>query len=341
MRHSPTARCLAALATASSLALGVGGASFAAPSTSAPAPAQTNPAQTNPAKVGLAQTSPAQTSPAQTSPAQTSPTQTSPAQAVARSAPAPVGPGNTGVADTRPSSYQPPPAAADRLAAKARMAENIQFDRPLMQGVTGGLTTTGRRAAAGTVLGGGPLTASARAAVPNSAKHSYYLTAGHYYQEKSYTCGPSATRNLIRAMTGYDETETRLAALMGTDPYVGTYIHRIADTLNTRYYNHDYFSLNTPTSPDGLLASTKNIVGNAGHGMVANVQAGYLWYWQGQWATHYNLIYGWNGQNVYVFEEYNPARLGIPGINPSGYWQVSSTSMYNAIRRSPTGQFVG
>ncbi len=264
------------------------------------------------------------------------------AQAVARTAPSPIGPGNTGVADTRPSSYQPPAAAADRLAAKQQMADNIQHGRPLMQGVTAGATTSaGRHAAAGTAIGGGPVAAGARQAAPNSTKRSYYLDAGHYYQEKSYTCGPSATRNLIRAMTGYDETEGRLEALMGTDPYVGTYINRIADTLNKRYYNYDYFSLNTPSSPTGLLASTKNIVGNAGHGMVANVQAGYLWYWQGQWATHYNLIYGWTGQNVYVFEEYNPARLGIPGVNPSGYWQVSSTNMYNAIRRSPTGQFVG
>ncbi len=290
MRHCPKRRCVAALVTATALAVsgGLGSTAFAA------------------------------------------------------STPDPVGPRNSGVADTRPATYSPPVAGRARVEAKQRMAANIEANRPLMQGVTGGVTTASARpAAAGTTLGGGALPAAAQAALPNSARATYYLGAGHHWQETNYTCGPSATRNLIRAMAGVDEGEVKLAALMSTDPYVGTHIDRIADVLNSRYWGFDYFSLNTPTSPAGLLASTKNIVGNAGHGMVANVQTGYLWYWQGQWTTHYNLVYGWSGQNIFVFDEYNTAALGYRGSNPAGYWPVAANNLYAAIRNSPTGQFVG
>lgn len=273
--------------------------------------------------------------------------------AAAETAPPPIGPHNTGVADTKPGDYRPPAAGVPRVKAKEQMAANIEKGRPALDGVdadAAGLsdpmvvkarenqrpsTTEDRAKADPSGRGSAPEASEARAA------SSYYIPMGHYWQEKTYTCGPASARNLIRSMAGVDETEPRLEALMGTTPQLGTYINRIAGTLNDRYYNYDYFALTSPASPSALLASTQNIVGNYGHGMITNVQTNRLWFWNGMTAQHYNVVYGWNYQNIYLYDQYNTAHLGFGGPNPGGFWQISSTNLYNAVQASPTRQYVG
>jgi hypothetical protein len=220
------------------------------------------------------------------------------------------------------------------------MVANLAAGRPLMQGVD--------------AAAAGPRSKSAHLFSMNgsnevaAAASGYNLPLVLHYEgqgngNKTYTCGPASTRNLVQMMTGTDYGEHQFEAWEGTSSVNGTAIGNIASTLNNHFGSYDTFAVTHPTSGALVLADAQTIVGEYSHEMVQNVLTNYLPFWGGHSAKHFDSVYGWSGSNVTIGEEWDPPAIGLPVSygNPYGSHSLAATTDYTAIANSPTGQFVG
>lgn len=160
--------------------------------------------------------------------------------------------------------------------------------------------------------------------------------------KKSYTCGPSATRNMVQAMTGRDYGELQFEQWEGTTSSVGTYIGNIVSTLNGHFSAYGGWTLKTPTSTTDLRNAI--IVDTAGYNqsVILNVRTGYLSFFNGKYLNHYDVAQGYTATTIQIAEEWDPIYIyGSSSYgNPYGSHQEASTNVYNAVRYSPTGQIV-
>jgi len=157
---------------------------------------------------------------------------------------------------------------------------------------------------------------------------------------KEYTCGPSATRNMVYAMTGQDFGEFQFEQWEGTSSSTGTATGNIMSTLNGHFSNWDTWTLETPSSPQQLVSYVATDTYQAKHGVVMNVQTHALSFWNGAFTRHYDLAYGYNSgaSSVAISEEWNhPANGGIPyGLHPN----EPAINVFEAIHTSPSHQIV-
>jgi hypothetical protein len=243
------------------------------------------------------------------------------AEAVPLVAKAPVH--NTGSADVGPGSTAISPEVAARMGDKFAALSNAQARISSGGGVqpnscgSNGCSNTGT------------------APVPSPL---YYEGQGN--GGATYTCGPSATRNMVAGMTGTDYGEATFATWESTSSSTGTVISNISGALNTHFSTWGGWALHAPTSGSDLLSYVVTDV-NATHpqASIQNVQTSYLPFWNGYSAKHYDIAYGYNisSQLVTIGEEWNHVSNGV---NPFGSHTISASTDYSAVHGSPSGQMV-
>lgn len=70
--------------------------------------------------------------------------------------------------------------------------------------------------------------------------------------DKTYTCGPSATRNMIYNFLGIDYGEYQFQVWEDTSRYYGTNINNIVSTLNNHFSSYGGWRTLPPTSASNL-----------------------------------------------------------------------------------------
>lgn len=249
---------------------------------------------------------------------------------------------NTGVADTGPSTYQPPTSLSASWQAKQLVMRNMMAGRPATQGVSAKyMPPLAPRTNLSTAT-------STSTCTINGYACYYALTPTIYWEGENngnawWTCGPASTRNLVKTRLGTDYGENQFAVWEGTTTQNGTYIGNITATLNNHFSNIDTFGLFHETTANNLLIDTQAIVGEYGHEYIQNVRTDKLWFWNGHRADHYDGVFGWHNQSVYVSEEWYPAKIGITSSygQPYGERNISTAADLTAINYSPTTQFTG
>lgn len=227
---------------------------------------------------------------------------------------------NTGVSSSTAVTYVPPANLSSEVAAKRQLVT--------------ALTSTTSNSPFATL------------ALPTSATAPGWgftiFKEGQGNGKKSYTCGPSATRNLVYAKSGIDYGEAQFASWEGTTT-TGTAINNIASTLNTRVHQHftDALMVDAPTSTTDLRAKVAADVYYK-HGSIPNVYTGYLTFFNGHYLRHYDVIYGYSPTTLAFAEEWDPVYIyGSASYQPYGKHAAEPlTNAYNAIHNSPTGQMV-
>lgn len=156
---------------------------------------------------------------------------------------------------------------------------------------------------------------------------------------KKYTCGPSATRNLLSAIGAPDPGEKSLENWEDTSSQTGTVFANIVRTLNGRYKNYGSWAGKKPDTPKKLLGRVVTDVFYYDMPLVSNVQTRYLSFWNGHSAKHYNLISGYNtdSSKLRYAEEWNTTKNGVTGYgNPYGYHMEPVANGWNALHFSPS-----
>jgi hypothetical protein len=228
---------------------------------------------------------------------------------------------NTGVADTGPAAVVAP---SDQSKVNGRAAALAQLNAQSSGG------------------------ASSFSCLPAGCPPSVYtLPIGTIFYEgqgnggATYTCGPSATRNMVYNMTGRDYGEAQFASWENTSSSIGTYITDIRSALNNHFSTWGSWGLDLPASKTDLMADTITDTYYATHRqeMIQNVQTSYLSFWNGHSAKHYDDVYGYDQPNSYIFvaEEWDH----VEGTSsPYGKHRITATMDFNAVHGSPSKEVV-
>lgn len=171
--------------------------------------------------------------------------------------------------------------------------------------------------------------------------NTYYNSNCACYTPKTWTCGPSSTRNMVITMGASDPGEHQLELWENTSSSNGTIFGNIVNTLNNHYGSYGTWSLHKPSSESNLLAVVATDTWYYRQPLIQNVQTSYLPYWNGHSAKHYNMIYGYSYDTpqIYVDEEWNTAKnlVGTAAYgNPYGLHSPSLAHDYDAVIGSPS-----
>jgi hypothetical protein len=154
---------------------------------------------------------------------------------------------------------------------------------------------------------------------------------------KTYTCGPASSRNMIQDLTGHDYGEYQFEVWEGTSSSTGTPAGNIRNAFNNHFAGYDTWALYAPTSGYDLANTIGASVWYARHGIILNVATQYLSFWSGHAARHYDYGYGWDKSGataVNIAEEWS-GRTGT-----YGYHREPGSNAYNAVHFSPSGTVV-
>jgi hypothetical protein len=227
---------------------------------------------------------------------------------------------NTGVADTGPAPLSAP---SDASKVQGRAAAISQLAAQSSGGVVG------------------------FTCIPACPPTVHTLAIGTIFYEgqgnggATYTCGPSASRNMVYNMTGADYGEGQFATWENTSSIDGTAITNIKSALNTHFSSWSSWGLDAPASKTDLLADAITDTYYATHQqeMIQNVQTSYLSFWNGHSAKHYDDVYGYDQINsyIYVAEEWDHVE---GSSSPYGKHIITATMDFNAVHGSPTAEVV-
>lgn len=248
-------------------------------------------------------------------------------------APAPLT-SETGASLAPVGAYRPPAAARATIAAKLKMLDNLTHGRPQMLGVS--LSGT-----AGLASFAPGARAKPHSLPPTNGYGLKIFYEGQGNGNKTYTCGPSATRNMIYNFLGIDYGEHQFELWEGTSSSYGTNINSIASTLNTHFGSHGYWTTLAPSSAS-QLGNAINADADAGQEEIQNVQTRYLPFWGNHITAHFDNAYVYAGGDIYVAEEWDPPAIGLsePYGNPFGFHAAPASSDYYAVHYSPSGRIV-
>lgn len=162
--------------------------------------------------------------------------------------------------------------------------------------------------------------------------------------KKYWTCGPSATRNVIAALykrrTGRyrDLTEQYFERIEGTRR-VGTARDNIADALNTNLPRLGHWSSLRPRNQDEYLGWVMANTLLLGRAVIANVDTDELGFWTGRNRGHFNFVYGYDARTrtLRVGEEFDSTYLfgTAKRDNPYGKHSIPLRKAFAAINDSP------
>lgn len=181
-----------------------------------------------------------------------------------------------------------------------------------------------------------------RAITSGNAVYTNLATVGLYREGegngwKWYTCGPSATRNMVHAYNGTNYAEDTIAGWEATTSS-GTSTDNITKAMNAHIGGSVWYT-KVPVSSSDYLTYVKGDT-NLNQSITQNQATQWLPFWNGHAAGHFNNAYGYNTgtspNSVYVAEEWDPTVNGAGGSygNPYGYHLVDLNSAYNATHNS-------
>jgi hypothetical protein len=159
--------------------------------------------------------------------------------------------------------------------------------------------------------------------------------------KKSYTCGPSATRNMVAAMyrrkTGSwkDLTEQKFEDWEGTTNE-GTSRANVAAALNDHFSSFGHWKTSRPESATAYLDAVRLDTYSYHQSVIANIDTEYLSFFEGHRLDHFDFVYGYyvDGSTHYlrIGEEWDPAYIyGHSDYNPYGKQVATPGSAFTAI----------
>ena len=178
-------------------------------------------------------------------------------------------------------------------------------------------------------------------------EHMRIYREGEGNGNKKYTCGPSATRNVLAGLykrrTGRykDFGEAAIARWELTDR-TGTARANIATGLNNNGPGFVYWQTVRPRYTTDYMNWIRSSTGRLGHAVIANVDTGYLTFFHGTSLMHFDFVYGYDlistsTDRVRVGEEWSrdyKTDAGHP-FNPYGkHWEPLKTA-YLAMHSLP------
>ena len=167
--------------------------------------------------------------------------------------------------------------------------------------------------------------------------------------KKSYTCGPSATRNMVSAMykqnTGayHDVAEATYATWEGTTT-AGTSRANVAAALNAHFGSMGSWVTSRPSDKASLLSTVIVDTKLYGQSVITNVDTEYLDFYAnnngvGNHALdHFNFVYGYDTTDdatryLYVADEWNPVYIygSASYQNPYGRHKEVLSHVFTAV----------
>lgn len=159
---------------------------------------------------------------------------------------------------------------------------------------------------------------------------------------KAYTCGPSATRNMVAAMyrvrSGIwkDFGEQTFEDWEGTRPAEGTSRGHVANALNAHFSSFGHWTTSRPANAAAYLNAVKLDTFSYHQSVIANVDTEYLKFFAGHALDHFDFVYGYyevgTAHNLRIGEEWDPVFVyGTSDYNPYGHQAASLASAFTAI----------
>ncbi len=160
--------------------------------------------------------------------------------------------------------------------------------------------------------------------------------------KKSYTCGPSATRNMVAAMyhasTGsyQDFGENQFAVWEGTTTS-GTARANVAAALNSHFASFGSWTTTRPADKQVLLSRvvTAAVYNQA---VIMNVDTEFLGYWNRKALDHFNIAFGWktndSPKKIAFGEEWDPEFIyghSFDYGNPYGKHYVNLQKAFESV----------
>jgi hypothetical protein len=132
-----------------------------------------------------------------------------------------------------------------------------------------------------------------------------------------WTCGPSATRNMVAAMykhrDGYynDFGEAQFATWEGTTEQDGTAVGNVAAALNNHFSSFGSWVTHKATDRDDYLIKVAVDTYDYHQSVIVNIDTEELSFWNGHALNHYDFDYGWDTTDsshryIYIAEEWDP-----------------------------------
>lgn len=179
--------------------------------------------------------------------------------------------------------------------------------------------------------------------VPEVAKMRLFKE-GEGNHKKSYTCGPSATRNMIAALykhkKGYykDFGEAYFERIEGTTR-AGTSRKNIADALNAHFSQLGSWTTTRPKDANHYLTYVMVMTSLFKRAVIANLDTKYLLRFNGKQLAHFNLVFGYDKggiKHVRIGEEWDPIFIygSSPYGNPYGKFWEPLARAFTAIAHS-------
>jgi len=163
--------------------------------------------------------------------------------------------------------------------------------------------------------------------------------------KKSYTCGPSATRNMVAAMymrkTGAlrDFGEAQFEDWEGTTTS-GTSRANIANALNAHFSSFGHWTTSRPATASEFYNIVKSDTYTYHQSVITNVDTEYLPFFAGHALDHFDFVYGYyldgNEHDLRFGEEWDPVYIyGSSSYNPYGHHPASLADAFTAISHTP------
>jgi len=138
------------------------------------------------------------------------------------------------------------------------------------------------------------------------------LPMTHYYQQTSYTCGPTTAQMVVKYVSGTLVAQSTIAAYCGTTPSAGTSNYMVKQAIN--YYGGAAYvtaSYNGQRIRDNISANRPSN---------CNMKCSYLAYWGYAYALHHSPAKGFTSGGFYIHDSWKGPQK----------W-ASSTELYNAV----------
>jgi hypothetical protein len=164
-----------------------------------------------------------------------------------------------------------------------------------------------------------------------------FFKEGQGNGKKSYTCGPSASRNVIYGMTGVDYGESQFATWEGTTTD-GTSRANIASALNNHFSS--VWATTRPADRASYLTYVISDTKYGSQGVIANVDTEFYSFFNGHALNHFDFVYGFDNtastKYLYVGEEWDPIFIyGSSSYgNPYGKHKEKLINSYNAVNNT-------
>lgn len=162
--------------------------------------------------------------------------------------------------------------------------------------------------------------------------------------KKSYTCGPSATRNMVAAMYKRnlgiyrDFTEQAFEQWELTDES-GTSRDNVMKTLNVHFSDYGHWTTSRPATATDYFNAVKVDTYSYHQSVIANIDTEELSFFGDHALNHFDFVYGYalDGSTHYlsIAEEWNPVYIyGSASYQPYGRHKERLTNAFSAISKT-------